>query len=189
MMIVYPYYRFAGNTAKQTGNNLRPIRRIKVQVEGLHPTLQLFRRFEPVKLLICLSTFMSSLRSIDKSDGMALCVFPYHPSEDAKKVYYAEVNPGKATSPLEAMWPCNVYALLRSHETTDGSTSRRIVTKTKLALPHKTRLCASTSLQEVRQSSHLHRRRRGNHRRSWQQTLCSHSPSQRRTPFLFSMAG
>lgn len=85
---------------------------MKSQAEGLHPTFKPFTEIEHMKRVRFLSTVTSLFRALDKSETVDVPVFTYLLSEDAKDAYEVQVNSGTVTSPLQAMWPYAVHALL-----------------------------------------------------------------------------
>lgn len=111
-VVDFRHYHLTDTTASQTKNDLRHIPRIKSQVEGLHDTLEPVTWFEPVKLLSFFSTVTSSLRALNKLEGVTVHFLAYLLSENAKYEYDAQINPGTETSPLQAPWPYVVHALI-----------------------------------------------------------------------------
>lgn len=103
-VVYYAHYRLENTMANTTTADLRHIPRLKSQVDQLHRTLQHFTRFKTMMLLCFPFYVISTLRIYDKSESVTLHVFSFLLSEEVKNAYDAQVNPGTATSPLQATW-------------------------------------------------------------------------------------
>lgn len=70
---------------------------IKMQIDGLYPTQEVFSGLEPIELISFLETIKESIEALGKSEVVAVRILSYFPSEDSKDAYQAQIVPGTRT--------------------------------------------------------------------------------------------
>ena len=114
-VIDYRRYRLDNTEPVPNGAELRHLYRLKLQIDGLYPTLGTYSGAKPISLLEFLSTLKEAFNAYGTSEAVAVRALAYFLAKEAKDVYQAQVNPGALDSrdALEATWPYVTNALIR----------------------------------------------------------------------------